>query len=87
MYCCRWNSRYEIGEHIGRFAPGGIYEKIVTNDHVVVDFRQSTSGKPTAIKIVTKERIAVFFKSGGDFTRCSCLFGTDPTRKEINLSP
>ena len=77
----------KIGEHIDRFTPGGMYENIPTNDRVVLDFRQSAKGKPTAIKLVKKERITVFFKRGGDFTKCSCLFGMDPKPKEINLSP
>jgi hypothetical protein len=73
-----------VKEHLNRFETDGKYFPFGMSDYRVIDFRL---GDPTKSKIVLCEkRITVFFQQN-DFTTCTCMFGTTPEKRQINLLP
>ena len=76
-----------VGEHLDRFnSIDGRYRTIATKDYAVVDFRSTADGHPTNVRMEEK-RVTVFFRRGGDFTRCTCLFGLEQEEYTFSLSP
>jgi len=77
--------RDRLSEHLDRFSdPSGKYFPLRVKDYAVVDFRRSLDGNPTKV-LPHDKRVTVFF-GRGDFTRCVCRFGMDPTTKSLSLS-
>jgi hypothetical protein len=72
-----------INEHLSRMENGGKYDGLSFSDYIVVDFRGSSSGKPTKVQR-SEHRLTVFFKLG-DYSRCTLLCGLDESPRDISL--
>jgi hypothetical protein len=72
-----------ISEHVSRFAPDGKYALLRVLDYIVIDFRRTSTGDPSNVVLMEK-RLSVFFKTG-NFSSCTCVFGTDPQKHVLQL--
>jgi hypothetical protein len=75
-----------VTEHMDRFSAEaeGKYFPLQVNAYAIVDFRRSSSGKPTNV-LAMENRVTVFFPHG-DYSVCVCRFGTNPADIYIKLN-
>lgn len=75
-----------IGEHLNRFASHGKYLGLSYDDYLVIDFRLTKTGHPTAVDR-HERRMTVFFKENDDYSSCYVLCGLDGPADRIALAP